>query len=124
MTRRASGGGVVAFAAVDMDVSRTTKAIFSGSGDEVIFHNKFTGSTPTGVFTYEGSLDPLAGNNDAAGDWVPLTVDVVHGDGDPTGTAGNQMVVLRDVPMWVRQIYTDGGSAAADKLTTWITTAE
>ncbi len=121
---RRSSGIAIAFTAEPMDANLTTKAIKCSSADQVVFHNTFTGSTPTGAFTYEGSNDALAGNNDAAGDWVVLTVDVVHGVGDPAGTAGDQMVILRDVPMWVRQVFTDGGSASGDLLTTRFFTAE
>ena len=108
-------------AAIDaaaMDSNITTATIGMGAADKVCFHNRFTGSTPTGAFTYEGSADP-----DAA-DWVVLTVSTVHGDGNPAGSAGDSMVIVADCPPYVRQVFTDSGSAAADKLTTWISKRE
>ena len=82
----------------NMNADITGAAIDCAQLDRVSFHNIYTHGTFNVVGTFEYS-----GSNDGS-DWVPLTIDKEHG-AHPNAAAGNHMVVLTDLPRYVRQKF-------------------
>jgi hypothetical protein len=115
----------------DASASRTSSPIETRGKSCLRIHVAVTADgSPAGAITLEGSEDKALANegmsvpNPATVSWIPLTIPTaaIHGTGLTVAGVNNTLIIVTDLPTWVRVKYTrtGGGNATPNSLRIWV----
>ena len=114
----------------DASASRTSAPIETRGKYCLRIHVAVTADgSPAGAITLEGSEDGTLKNEGMTvpnpnAVWVPLTIPTagIHGTGLAVAGVNNTMIIVTDLPTWVRVKYTrtSGGNTTPNSLRMWV----